>query len=227
MISLLRSSILVPLNRWRRKRNWDHFWSQGQPARWELHGVSRHVALTFEQGWLQPRSTLLDIGCGASHNAAWLAARGLYVYAADLSPIVIRQAAERFRGTSGLEFIQADFSRPVRGIPQVDSILDRGCLHGLDPETWPEYFRNITGLLKEGGVYLLLAAKERGVEEYVSTQLPTCLAISFAQSIEMLESNTASSVPGMFYRIRRTESGLPSPVQGPSHAKLTEPRCNG
>ena len=46
----------------------------------EAHVADLHTVL---ERWLPERSTVLEVGCGAGREAAWMAARGLDVTATD------------------------------------------------------------------------------------------------------------------------------------------------
>jgi 2-polyprenyl-3-methyl-5-hydroxy-6-metoxy-1,4-benzoquinol methylase len=95
--------------RWRKGRDWERQWRKPDfrppwlsdtPRPWVISG--------FENGWLAPGMSVLEIGCGLGTAAAWLAQRGLRVLAIDVSGHVIHQARMNYPSQPGLIFRQAD-----------------------------------------------------------------------------------------------------------------------
>jgi len=100
-------------------------------------------------------ATVADIGCGTGRLAPYLAARGLSVWGADLSPEMIRVAR---RDQPGFRFDVAD----VRDLPMPDaSLAGVVCWYSLmflAPPARPAAFRELARVVKPGG-YLVTAFK--------------------------------------------------------------------
>jgi cyclopropane fatty-acyl-phospholipid synthase-like methyltransferase len=74
------------------RRAWEKKWrNPGDGFGWKLGEVAAEVRDAFEAGWLTKGMTILDLGCGAGENAAWLAHR-CDVTAIDISKTAIAEA---------------------------------------------------------------------------------------------------------------------------------------
>jgi protein-L-isoaspartate O-methyltransferase len=87
--------------------------------------------------------TVLEIGCGLGHTAAWLASRGLDVVAIDFSWHIIRRAMRMFPHQPGLVFKTADVCGANAPTSTFDVLIDSGCLQGLPDALHLRYKRNL------------------------------------------------------------------------------------
>lgn len=143
---------------------WDRAYRAGDHREhWEAPSVPGELAALVAAGpliGLRPGDAALDVGCGTGREAVYLAEAGLAVIAVDSS----RPALELARERSEAAGVEVDLRRgsafdlPVASA-SVDLALDRGCLHGIDPDDRPEYAAEIARVLAPGGLYLLRGAR--------------------------------------------------------------------
>ncbi|HRK64268.1 MAG TPA: class I SAM-dependent methyltransferase [Terricaulis sp.] len=121
-------------------------------------------------GWLSATGRfdldILEVGCGAGWLCPWLKPYGR-VTATDLSPDVLRRAAERI---AGVEFINGDFMTldfPEHGF---DVVVTLEVLSHVGDQ--PAFIAKIARLLRRGGV-LILATQNRPVLERHNEVAPT------------------------------------------------------
>ena len=98
----------------------------------------------------------LDIGCGAGVFTLWLAQRGYRVTAFDFLEDAARMARERVRGVTSRVDVFCASVLEFEPSEQFDLILDRGCLHTLQPSVRPRYRDQVLRWLKPGGSYVLV-----------------------------------------------------------------------
>lgn len=103
------------------------------------------------------KGIFLDIGTGPGTQAAALSAMGFTVLGTDVSPKAVRKARRRF---PRVMFIADDITA-TRLMGSFDFILDRGCLHSLEPGLRASYVRNVAGLLRPGGLLFLKTFSKR------------------------------------------------------------------
>ena len=97
----------------------------------------------------------LDIGCGSGVFTHWLAQRGLHVTGLDFLEDAARMARERVRGLPNADVVcgsALDFAPEER----FDLVLDRGCLHTLQPGDRVRYRNQVLRWLRMGGSYVLV-----------------------------------------------------------------------
>jgi ubiquinone/menaquinone biosynthesis C-methylase UbiE/uncharacterized protein YbaR (Trm112 family) len=104
---------------------------------------------------IQPKSWLLDVGCGPGRATLKLVDIDIDILAFDVSKAMVRLAAERLRRSGAKAralFIAADAMRfPVRSA-SLDYVMAYGVLHHVpDP---PRVCREIDRVLRPGGLYL-------------------------------------------------------------------------
>ncbi len=104
----------------------------------------------------------LDIGCGAGTYSLYMAGRGYQVTALDFMPQAVEMTREQARKAGvELDTVQADITtfEPAQSF---DVVLDVGCLHALTWEQHRAYARQLSGMLKPGGDYILSHMGSRG-----------------------------------------------------------------
>ena len=123
---------------------------------WNAGMADSDLRDSLEALQLQPGKAY-ELGCGPGNDAAYLAEEGWKVTAVDISPSAIKLARETAAkaGVEGkIQFVTADvLALPGKG----DAVLvvDRGCFHTLPSETWHDYVKVVSGLLRKGGILAL------------------------------------------------------------------------
>jgi SAM-dependent methyltransferase len=108
----------------------------------------------------------IDLGCGSGENSLLLARLGYAVDGVDFSPPAIARARERAaRAGVSVRFYRADVLR-FEGEPPYEVAVDYGCFHNLPPANRAEYAARVGGLVRAGGMFVLmaLAPRFRGVD---------------------------------------------------------------
>ena len=98
---------------------------------------------------------VLDLGTGPGTQAIALAERGFSVYAVDISAAAIAKASARARECGVLVTFKKDDFVDTKLTRMFDVVFDRGCFHSIDPDTRPDYVRNVLRHLPTGGILLL------------------------------------------------------------------------
>jgi SAM-dependent methyltransferase len=116
------------------------------------------VAITAEL----PAGKVLDLGCGTGTNVGYMLQHGWVADGIDFVPRAIEIAQEKLAAFPADSFgvychdvTQLESCAGLR--PPYDLIIDIGCGHGVDPDKQDKYARDVTGLLREGGIYMLYA----------------------------------------------------------------------
>jgi SAM-dependent methyltransferase len=151
-----------------------------------------------------------DIGCGTGRLAPYLAAKGLSVWGADLSPEMIRVAR---RDQPGFRFDVAD----VRDLPMPDaSLAGVVCWYSLmflAPSDRPAAFRELARVVQPGG-YLVTAFKA-GDSQLRRAGHSTGLGVEFdvywLSPDEMERQVTGAGFAPVFWGGRPAEGGEGSP----------------
>ena len=102
-------------------------------------------------------SAILELGCGAGQDAAYLADRGHTVWATDFSEVVIAANRERYRGRPNLHFRVLNIGQPLpfdRGT--FDVVYAHLSLHYLPDALTRRAFREIHQVLRPRGQLFFL-----------------------------------------------------------------------
>ena len=89
-----------------------------------------------------PNRPVLDIGCGPGHTTAYLASLGLSASGVDLSPKMVKKAAEIF---PQLRFEVGDFFHLKNESSSIDGILAFYCIVHLTPDELVAVFSMVAG----------------------------------------------------------------------------------
>jgi SAM-dependent methyltransferase len=94
---------------------------------------------------------VLELGCGAGHDAARLARAGFQVAATDLSAQALRQARARHGGV--VSFLRADMAAglPVAG-GRFDAVMSNVALHMFPDAVTRRVFAEIGRVVRPGGL---------------------------------------------------------------------------
>ncbi|MFZ0827301.1 MAG: class I SAM-dependent methyltransferase [Verrucomicrobiia bacterium] len=146
--------------RWRVRRSWERRWRKPdfRPP-WLADAPRWFVVSGFEQGWLAPGMTVLEIGCGRGASAAWLARRGLQVVAMDVSSHAVEQARKAFPNQPSLEFRCADVCGPATCPTVFDIIIDTGCLQHIPSNLRDRYCENLLAWSRPGSRFVVTMHK--------------------------------------------------------------------
>jgi SAM-dependent methyltransferase len=122
---------------------------------WSADAVHDPVHRAIAHWW--PRGAkLLEIGCGKGLVSAWMAERGLQVYAVDEDARAIAHARRSFRGVVRLAFEVAGLRAPLRLPAGFEAVLDHGYFAQLSEAERGAYAANLAAATAPGARYLLL-----------------------------------------------------------------------
>jgi SAM-dependent methyltransferase len=126
----------------------------------------------------------LVIGCALGDDAQQLAAWGFRTTAFDISETAIRAARRRF-SSSTVEYLAADLLNPPSGWHGAfDFVFEANTLQVLPPELRIRAIENIAGLLRPGGLVLVIA---RGRElSDPEGQMPGRLLVANSRPLPLL-----------------------------------------
>ncbi len=105
--------------------------------------------------------SVLDVGCGTGENALYLAGRGHDVWGVDAAPSAIELARKKAqeRGLAATFLVQDALHLHELG-RTFDTVIDSGLFHALSDPERPLYVRSLSGVLRPGGAYFMLAFSE-------------------------------------------------------------------
>jgi len=122
----------------------------------------------FVRRRLKPGAQVLDVGCGAGAQTAWLYLEGFAVWAADVSTSAIERAQVRIDGVGNpkggfCKLMVADVSQklPLKD-GNFDAAIDVCCLqHIVEPARLSKALIEIRRVLKPGGWLFSVLASDR------------------------------------------------------------------
>ncbi|WP_027417813.1 class I SAM-dependent methyltransferase [Aneurinibacillus terranovensis] len=117
-------------------------------AKWRHRDLTMQFISAFQM--LLGGNRVLDLGCGAGHDALRLKRYDLQVQGLDISEVMLEQAKQQ---VSGVEFIQGDF----RSIPTEEGLYDgvwaNASLIYLTKDDLQKALDEVYRVLKTGGVF--------------------------------------------------------------------------
>ena len=139
------------------KTIWERNWAKPDFApSWIITQIPQEVQDAVESGWFPPQAALLDIGCGDGKIAVWLAEKGFSVLGVDFSSAAIARAQADFgKRSANLTFQVADMCSDAPPKPQVQILLDCGCLQGIPKVVQPNYAKTVAAWALPGALFLL------------------------------------------------------------------------
>ena len=129
----------------------NEFWDQRyleNTAVWDIGDVSRPIKEYIDQ--LENKNiSILIPGCGNAHEAAYLYQQGFRdITLIDISPVLVKNLKEVFKGKEGIKIIEGDFFKHKGSY---DLILEQTFFCALDPKLRESYTNQMHELLKPGG----------------------------------------------------------------------------
>jgi SAM-dependent methyltransferase len=133
-----------------------HFWNlcySESRTGWDLH--SPHPALVDMLPRLKlPKSRVLVLGCGAGHDAAYLAKEGHLVTAVDFSKEALQRAKDLY-GNLGIEFLELDvFNLPPKFTKSFDFVLEHTLYCAISPTLRRDLVQVWNRCLVSGGYFM-------------------------------------------------------------------------
>ena len=124
-------------------------------APWDIGRPQPEIVALAEAGEIV--GDVLDVGCGTGENALYLASLGRRVLGIDAAPTAIARAKEKAaaRGVPAA-FLVADALELGKLRRRVETVVDCGMFHALDPAQRRTYAHSLTEVLSPGGTLLLL-----------------------------------------------------------------------
>jgi SAM-dependent methyltransferase len=132
-----------------RHPDWEAVYGTSEPEKlpWHLPAFDPDLRSALEATGMR-RLKILEVGCGLGNQAWFMAQLGHDVTATDISPAAIERARSLHPGP---RFLVDDITRTELG-DTFDLIVDRGCLHVLDPEAHGAYLQSLASLVRPGGL---------------------------------------------------------------------------
>lgn len=157
-----------------------------------------------------PKTKTLDIGCGAGRDAIYLSQIGFDVTGIDLAPKAIEIASQRAK-EAGVSVVWAIADALELPFPNeaFDLITDRACFHHIPDSDRPRYVREVTRILRPGGVIIIQRSRQKREESlYEITQ--QCIQTYFPEShflagpvLPISIMNNAGGLTGNIVTLRR------------------------
>jgi SAM-dependent methyltransferase len=124
-------------------------------APWDIGRPQPEIVALAEAGEIV--GDVLDVGCGTGENALYLASLGRRVLGVDGAPTAIALAKEK-AAARGLPaaFLVADALDLGKLRRRVETVVDCGMFHTLDPGQRRAYAQSLTEVLSPGGTLVLL-----------------------------------------------------------------------
>jgi SAM-dependent methyltransferase len=197
------------------RSNWDRKWAREDFAPpWLGRGVAKEVVAAVEDGWFPAGARVLDIGCGQGEIAAWVAGRGFPALGIDIAPAAIERARKLHSSIAALDFQVVDICTAAPS-GTFGVLIDRGCLHQIQPALRALYARNVAGVCETGTRFILLmrafrngvkfgdAAERDRIMSDITKVLGHWFTIDRAESTHLGDGDD-QSLPGMaFWMTRR------------------------
>jgi SAM-dependent methyltransferase len=122
---------------------------------WEIGRPQEDIIRLADRGGF--KGSVLDVGCGAGHNAIYLASLGLSVLGVDRVPAAIDKArANAAAAGSSAEFKVLDALSLGKLRRKFDTVLDSGFFHVLSDEDRPRYLACLEKVVKNKGMLHIL-----------------------------------------------------------------------
>lgn len=120
-------------------------WDKGQPSPPLVQALQKHA----------PRGRVLVPGCGAGHDAAYVASLGCEVLAVDIAPLAIERAKAAHPELPDSTWLLGDlFELPKTQAASFDAVVEHTCFCAMPPALRTAYRDAVLALLKPGGLLI-------------------------------------------------------------------------
>jgi SAM-dependent methyltransferase len=183
---------------------WEHRYAKDDIP-WDL-GTPDPYLQAFVADYSVASGSVLEIGCGTGTNAAWMAQRGLDVYATDVSPTAVQRAKATLQQAGvrctveRLDFLNDPLPRRT-----FDVLYDRAVFHVFQNLTERERFvQRSAQVLKPGGLWHSLLGSTDGPDRDVGPPRRSAVEITAAIEpyFEILTLNAVAFDQGRFGDVR-------------------------
>lgn len=198
------------------RRFWDDSYAAGDHRRhWQLAGPAPELVELVESGEVGRPRRALDLGCGAAPDVGWLAARTRLAVGLDVSLSGLTRARSGGRGRARRCCARAA-ALPLAEAT-IDLVVDRGCLHALEPSGQERCAAEVARVLAPGGwLFVRGAAEDRedegltgvGRERLAALFAPRGLAVVRARSLVL--GSAAGPLAGEATLLRRSSAAGPA-----------------
>lgn len=129
---------------------WDERWRDGNTP-WDMGHATPVLVDAVERGLVEPCRVLV-VGCGAGHDARFLAERGFDVVAVDHSSSAVEHARDLAEQAGvGLAIVEADLFDLPADLGGFDLVFEHTCFCAIDPLRRDEYVDAVAAVLRPGG----------------------------------------------------------------------------
>ncbi len=174
-----------------------------QQLPWFDPDPSPQVVRAVAEGFLPPRSSVLDVGCGAGSNVLYLCRTGFRGFGVDISPGAIQAARGRaLEGRLTADFRVGDVLALDFPDGKFDGVVDNGCFHTLPVRRRAGYATEIHRVLRPGGSLVLSWVAREHTGARGPSHRPSLEEVTRTFESRFLFVRTAFHPPG-------TERGLP------------------
>lgn len=128
----------------------------GKQLDWTAGTAGPELVKLVYEGVIEPKSKILEIGCGLGTESVFLAARDMDVTAMDLSESAV-SVGKKLANLYGVNvnWIAGDLLTTDLFNEEFDIITDQGCFHHMHEEERRIYLEKILKYLKPGGRLIL------------------------------------------------------------------------
>ena len=145
------------------EKGWDRIYHRYSPESlpWEL-GEPRNILVeVVESGQVVP-GTALDVCCGVGSNPIFLAKKGFYVTALDISDKAVEFAREKAHAIGvDIDLLVGNFLKLPFESKTFDFIFDFGCFHHVQVGDRTSFIEGVHRVLKPEARYLLVCFSDR------------------------------------------------------------------
>lgn len=117
------------------------------------------------KGRFEGKLKLLDAGCGEGRNLQYFVENGYSVFGCDPNPMAIKMAQMTHKNVSRENFIVSSIEDLLLPEASFDAIICAAVLHFANDEAhFKQMIKNLSRMLKKGGVLFIRMATTAGVE---------------------------------------------------------------
>lgn len=130
--------------------------------KWVAGTASPELVNLVWDGQIKPGMDVLEIGCGVGTESVFMAVRGMNVTAVDLSDSAVKLCRE-LASFYGVDIIceQGDAVNLTLPDNRFDVVCDQGVFHHLTDEEREPYAKQISRVLKPGGLLVLRSYSDK------------------------------------------------------------------